>query len=81
MQETLDKVNAVFRNVFDDDSLVITPQTTAADIDGWDSVMHVSLTLSIEKAFGIRFTSTQIASMNNVGDMVAIIEAKQAGKR
>jgi len=81
MQETLDKVTAVFRNVFDDDSLVITPQTTAADIDGWDSVMHVSLTLSVEKAFGIRFTSTQIASMNNVGDLVAIIESKQAGKR
>jgi acyl carrier protein len=81
MQETLDKVTAVFRNVFDDDALVITPQTTAADIDGWDSVMHVSLTLSVEKAFGIRFTSTQIASMNNVGDMIAIIEAKQTGKR
>jgi acyl carrier protein len=81
MQETLDKVTAVFRNVFDDDSLVITPQTTAADIDGWDSVMHVSLTLHIEKTFGIRFTSTQIASMNNVGDMVAIIEVRQAGKR
>jgi acyl carrier protein len=81
MQETLQKVTAVFRNVFDDDSLVITPETTAADIEGWDSVMHVSLTLSIEKAFGVRFTTTQIASMNNVGDMVAIIEARQAGKR
>ena len=81
MQGTLEKVTAVFKNVFDDDSLVITPQTTAADIEGWDSVMHVSLTLHIEKAFGIRFTSSQIASMNNVGDMVAIIEARQAGKR
>jgi acyl carrier protein len=81
MQETLDKVTAVFRNVFDDDSLVITPQTTAADIEGWDSVMHVSLTLHIEKTFGIRFTATQIASMQNVGDMITIIEARQAGKR
>jgi acyl carrier protein len=81
MQETLQKVAAVFHNVFDDDSLVITPQTTAADIEGWDSVMHVSLTLSIEKAFGVRFTSTQIASMNNVGDMINIIEARQAGKK
>ena len=81
MQETLQKVAAVFHNVFDDDSLVITPQTTAADIEGWDSVMHVSLTLSIEKAFGVRFTSTQIASMNNVGDMINIIEARQVGKK
>jgi acyl carrier protein len=77
----MQKVTEVFRDVFDDDSLVITPETSAADIEGWDSVMHVSLLLNVEKALGVKFTSTQIASMTKVGDMLTIIDSRQAAKR
>ena len=81
MSDTMQKVTEVFRDVFDDDSLVITPETSAADIEGWDSVMHVSLLLNVEKALGVKFTSTQIASMTKVGDMLTIIDSRQAAKR
>jgi acyl carrier protein len=53
--------------------------TTAGDIDGWDSVAHVMLILATERKFGIRFESSEIANAANVGEFVSVIEAKRAG--
>jgi len=74
METTLARLTEVFRDVFDDDSLVVTPETAAGDIEGWDSLMHVTLILNLEKAFKVKFTSTQVASLKNVGDLLKLIE-------
>ena len=67
----------VFRNVFDDDAIVLRDEMTSADIDGWDSLMHVRLILAVEKAFNLRFKSSEIDSLKNVGSLLTLIEAKQ----
>jgi acyl carrier protein len=64
--------------VFDDDSIVITPQTTANDIDDWDSLSHVNLILAIENHFNIRFTQKELLQQKNVGDLIKGIENKSA---
>jgi acyl carrier protein len=78
MTDTLERVNEVFRDVFDDEELRVSPATTAKDVDGWDSLMHVTLMVKVEKAFGIRFTSFEVAGMKNVGDLVSAIERRVA---
>ena len=77
MDSTLARIQKVIRNVFEDDSLVITPETTAADIEAWDSVMHVTLMMEIEAAFTVRFSTSAIAYLKTVGDLVALVESKQ----
>jgi acyl carrier protein len=71
----LDELTSVFQQVFDDDELVVTRATTAADVEGWDSLTHVTLMLGIEKRFGIRFKSAQVASLKNVGEMADLVES------
>ena len=72
----LTRVNEVFREVFNDDELAISRETTAKDIADWDSIMHVSLIVTIEKAFGIRFSSSEVAGLQNVGELVDLIDSK-----
>lgn len=74
--DTLEKLQDVFRTVFDDDSIVIAPNTTARDVDAWDSVHHVSLMLESENVFGVHFTTSEMAYLKNVGDWVVLIEKK-----
>ena len=71
--EVMGLLNPIFRDVFDDDELVIKANTTAKDIDGWDSLTHIRLVISIEKAFGLRFTAAEISELENVGEMVELI--------
>ena len=74
--DALEKLQDVFRTVFDDDSIVIQRATTAQDIEAWDSVQHVSLMLETETVFGVRFTTSEMAYLKNVGDWVVLIEKK-----
>lgn len=68
------KLTDVFREVFDDDEIVIGPETTAADILEWDSMSNIQLLVAIEKAFdGVKFNTGEVANLNNVGEMVAVI--------
>jgi acyl carrier protein len=80
MSDVLIRVNQVFQDVFNDDEISVTPATTAQDIEGWDSLMHVSLMVNIEKAFGIRFSSSEVASLKNVGELVHLIARHEGGK-
>jgi acyl carrier protein len=66
----------VFNEVFDDETIEVTPQLTAKDVDGWDSLTHIRLILSVEKAFKIRFNTSEIGNLENVGDLVALIRAR-----
>lgn len=74
-KEILKKINQVFCNVFDDDNLIITFDTCSDDIEDWDSLSHITLVAGIESAFGMQFDLKQVASLNNVGEMVDLIVA------
>ena len=76
MVDRLARLNEVFQDVFDDDDLSINPGTTAEDIEAWDSLKHVSLLFKVEKAFGVKFTSSEVARLKSVGDLLELIEAK-----
>lgn len=75
--EILEKVNAIFCDVFDDERIVITDETTASDIEDWDSLTHITLISEIEDAFEIKFTMKNVISMKNVGEMLDILENEQ----
>jgi acyl carrier protein len=74
------RLQDVFRRVFHDDELEVSDATTAADVDGWDSMAHINLIVAIEKKFGVKFTAADIASMRgegqNVGRLVELIGTK-----
>jgi acyl carrier protein len=76
--EIIKRITPIFRDVLDNDDLIITPATTAADVDGWDSLAHIHLVVSIEKAFKMRFSAEEVSSLENVGDLAALILKKQA---
>ena len=70
-----EKLNEVFQDVFDDDSITVNAETTADDIEDWDSLEHINLVSAVEKAFGVKFTMAQVVGMKNVGEMVDVILA------
>jgi acyl carrier protein len=70
------QLTEIFRDVFDDDSIELTPETTASDISGWDSVAHVDLIVSIETRMKIKFKTSELGSLHNVGQLVGLIEYK-----
>lgn len=80
MQDVIRQLNVVFCEVFDDDSLVIGPATTAETVDEWDSLGHITLMLAVEKSFKIRFTTAEIAETKkpgqNVGSFARMIQQK-----
>ncbi|MBR0171616.1 MAG: acyl carrier protein [Lachnospiraceae bacterium] len=76
-EEVFEKVNEIFRDVFEDDTIVVTDITTAADIEDWDSYEHINLINAIEQTFSMKFTMGQVVSMKNVGEMVDILMEKQ----
>lgn len=78
IQSILEKLTPVFCDLFDDEELVINEITTAQDVEGWDSLAHIRLMLSIEKSFKIRFTAAEISNFKDVGAMAELILRKQA---
>lgn len=74
--EVHEKLTGVFRKVFDQPSLVIGDATTAKDVEGWDSLAHVSLVVAVEKAFGVRFTTKEVKALANVGDFLELIQRR-----
>ena len=72
------EVNEIFQDVFDDDSITVHDNTTANDIEDWDSLEHINLVAAIEKKFGIEFTMSEVNGMQNVGVMVDIILGRTA---
>jgi acyl carrier protein len=63
----------IFHDVFDDDAIEVTPELSAADVDGWDSLAHIRLILTIERAFKMKFTTSEIGKLKNVGDLATLI--------
>lgn len=73
-EEIFLRLNSVFRDVFDDEALTVTDETTAADVKGWDSLIHITLMNAVEEEFDIKFDMKTIIKLKNVGEMVDVIE-------
>ena len=78
MTETMTKLQDIYRDFFDDEDIVLTDETTADDIDGWDSLTHVQLIVAVEKAFSVKFSTVEVMKLKNVGEFAALIEKKTA---
>lgn len=78
-EDIFPQLTEVFQEVFDDDDLVLTAETTAEDVDGWDSQAHVNLIVAAEMKFGVRFRAAELDSLHNVGDFVKLIAQKTGG--
>jgi acyl carrier protein len=74
--EIYKQLTEILRDLFDDDTLVATPELTAGQVDGWDSFAHLRLMLTVERTFGIDFAASQITSLKNVGELAALIQSK-----
>lgn len=72
------KLQEIFQDVFDDEDIELFDEMTAADVEDWDSLSHITLIHEIEAAFGIRFTTKEVLSTKNVGKFIALIENKIA---
>lgn len=72
----LEKLNGIFRENFDDDTIVVSEKTTASDIDEWDSLEHVNLMAKIEKEFNVKFELREMLTLKDVGEMVNLLEKK-----
>ncbi|MGA7792221.1 MAG: acyl carrier protein [Candidatus Acidiferrales bacterium] len=70
------RLGEIFQDVFDEDSINLTPKLSAKDVDGWDSLTHIRLMLTVEKAFKIKLSAPEIGKLENVGDLVALIKAR-----
>ncbi len=73
---TMDTLTEVFRQVFADPEITLTPETTANDVDGWDSLSHVNLIMAVENRFNIRFNHKEVVGFRNVGDLANCVEKK-----
>lgn len=77
MEEKIyETLNEIFRDIFDDDDIVVKPETNSESIEDWDSLEHINLVVAIEKAFGLKFTMDEVTGMKDVGEMVEIIKAR-----
>ncbi len=74
--EIFNRLNRVFRKVFDDANITVTRKTTAKDIEDWDSLEHITLIGAVEREFKMRFTMKEVSSMKNVGEMADIIASR-----
>jgi acyl carrier protein len=74
--DILSQVQNVFRDILDEESIVLTGETTANDVDRWDSLTHIQLVVAIENHFKIRFASREVLSWKNIEEMIGHIETK-----
>jgi acyl carrier protein len=72
--EILAKLDTIFQDILDDDELRLSPETTARDVENWDSLSHVRLMLTVEKSFGVKFSAAEIGRLKNVGSLVTLLQ-------
>lgn len=80
MSEIKEQLTAIFRKVFNEPNLEIQPETTANDVDAWDSLSHLNMISAVESQFAIKFKLKDLVKLKNVGDLLNIIEVKLAEK-
>ena len=72
--DILQELQSIYRDVFDDETIVVTEKTSAVDIEDWDSLAQIRITVAIEKQFGIKFAFGEMQNITNVGDIIKIIK-------
>ena len=76
MTDTLSQLQSIFEDIFFDE-VNLLPETTAEDVDEWDSLMHVTVVVAIEKHFGISFSTGEVEEVKNVGELCKLIDSKK----
>lgn len=76
MENIITQVQGIFRDILDEESLTLSRETTANDVDGWDSLTHIQLIVAIEKNFKVKFSSREILSWKNVGELLDSLSSK-----
>jgi len=79
-QDIYDQLTVIFRDLFDDDNLVLTPGLTAADVPEWDSFNHINLIVAVETRFKIKFQTAELEQLHTVGHLVDLVAAKLAAQ-
>jgi acyl carrier protein len=74
------KLTVIFHDLFDDDTLVLTPELTAAEVPEWDSFNHINLIVAVESQFGIKFQTAELEQLHTVGHLVYLIQQKLAAQ-
>lgn len=74
------ELTGIFHDIFDDDTLVLTPELTAPDVPEWDSFNHINLIVAIESRFKIKFQTAELEELHSVGELASLIEAKLAAQ-
>ena len=74
--EIKEKLQEVFRDVFDDEDIVLGDEMTADDIEAWDSLAHIQLIVAVEKAFSVKFSTAEVQRLKNVGEFIMLIGSK-----
>ena len=77
-REIVSRLTPIFRDVFNDNALVVTESLTAADVPTWDSLSNVNMIVAVEKAFGVRFSIKDVRALKNVGELIDLIKRKAA---
>src|SRR5580658_5006448 len=75
-EDILQRLESIFRDVLDDEDIKLTPATTASDVDGWDSLNHVRLMVSVESEFKVKFSAAELNRLKNVGDLVGLLQSR-----
>ncbi|MAI19612.1 MAG: acyl carrier protein [Rhodospirillaceae bacterium] len=76
--EIFSRLTDIFHDVFDNDDIELTPDMTAEDVEEWDSLSHIRLIVAAEREFGVSFSSSEVANLENVGQFVDLIVARTA---
>jgi acyl carrier protein len=74
--EIYKNLTEIFRDVFDDESIILRPDLTADDVDDWDSISHIRMVLMVQKAFHVKFSASEIGKLKNVGELADLVNAK-----
>jgi len=78
--DILNALTEIFRDVFDDDTVTITPESSAKDFDAWDSLSNVNIMVATEMRFGVRFKTSEVEGLRNVGELIGLIKKQLAAK-
>jgi acyl carrier protein len=76
--EIVSRLTPIFRDVFDNDALVVSDSMTAADVPTWDSLSNINMIVAVEKAFGVKFSIKDVRNLKNVGELLELIKRKAA---
>lgn len=74
--EIIEKLTSIFREIFSDDTLVLTDEMTASDVPGWDSLTHMLMITKVEDELGIKFKLKELNKLKQVGDLIGVIQSK-----